>query len=172
LNHYLVLTVIADDKPGLVEHLSQVISDQGGNWLESRMARLSGKFAGILKVSIDASQQQGLQEALQALESQGIRIAVESASDDTPEPAHNWHISLVGNDRPGIVHEVTRILREHHANVEELTTNCENAPMSGEVLFKANACILLPDSTDIGDLEQALEQIADELIVDIQLARQ
>ena len=48
----LVLTVIADDKPGLVESLSQTIAANSGNWLESSMSQLAGKFAGILRVSV------------------------------------------------------------------------------------------------------------------------
>ena len=52
MNTYLVLTVIADDKPGLVETLAEVIADHKGNWLESSMSQLAGKFAGILRVSV------------------------------------------------------------------------------------------------------------------------
>ena len=56
---FLVLTVIADDKPGIVEKLSSVIADHHGNWLESRMAQMAGKFAGILRISIDSEHREG-----------------------------------------------------------------------------------------------------------------
>ncbi|MGB4246421.1 MAG: ACT domain-containing protein, partial [Pseudohongiellaceae bacterium] len=46
---YLVLTIIGDDKPGLVELLSETIARHSGNWLESNMSHLAGKFAGILR---------------------------------------------------------------------------------------------------------------------------
>jgi glycine cleavage system regulatory protein len=45
----LVLTVIGDDRPGLVERLSAAIGKHGGNWLQSSMSHLSGKFAGIVR---------------------------------------------------------------------------------------------------------------------------
>ena len=48
----LVLTLIGSDRPGLVEAVAEVIAGHGGNWLESRMAHLAGKFAGILRVEI------------------------------------------------------------------------------------------------------------------------
>ena len=50
---YLVLTAIGDDKPGLVESLAQTIASNAGNWLESNMSQLAGKFAGVLRVSVN-----------------------------------------------------------------------------------------------------------------------
>ena len=50
----LVLTLIGPDRPGLVEAVAQPIAANGGNWLESRMAHLGGKFAGILRVDVPA----------------------------------------------------------------------------------------------------------------------
>ena len=49
---YLVLTIIGEDRPGIVESLAEIISDYSGNWLESSMSQLAGKFAGILRVSV------------------------------------------------------------------------------------------------------------------------
>ena len=50
----LVLTIIGDDRPGIVEQLAEEVLDAGANWEESRMARLAGKFAGLLRVSVEA----------------------------------------------------------------------------------------------------------------------
>ena len=54
MSNYLVLTIISDDRAGIVEQVAQTISKHGGNWMESSMARLAGKFAGILMVEVDA----------------------------------------------------------------------------------------------------------------------
>jgi len=51
---HLVLTVIAPDKAGQVERIAQCIADHNGNWLESRMSRMAGQFAGILRVAVPA----------------------------------------------------------------------------------------------------------------------
>ena len=58
MKHYLVLTVMADDRPGIVERIADAVAAAGGNWLESNMSRLGGKFAGILLV--DIAEDQGL----------------------------------------------------------------------------------------------------------------
>ncbi|RLM48637.1 glycine cleavage system protein R, partial [Halobellus sp. Atlit-31R] len=64
---HLVLTVIAPDQPGLVDRIAQCIATHGGNWLESRMSRMAGQFAGILKVAVPAEGYDALVDGLQAL---------------------------------------------------------------------------------------------------------
>jgi len=80
----LVLTVIGDDRPGLVEQLSTAISTHQGNWLESSMSRLAGKFAGILKVSVPAEQAPALQQALAGLSL--LKVTVESSPESQEAP--------------------------------------------------------------------------------------
>jgi glycine cleavage system regulatory protein len=167
---FLVLTVIADDKPGIVESLSNIVAEQGGNWLESRMSHMAGKFAGILRVSIPAIDSTKLTKALQALESEGMRIQIEESAEKGEQLlTEDYCINLVGNDRPGIMKEVTQALSRHGVNVLELTTNCSIAPMSGDVLFNSVAHLRVPKGVNIGDLETDLENISNDLIVDIDL---
>ncbi len=48
----LVLTLIGDDRAGLVSAVAGAVSEHGGNWDRSQMAELAGKFAGIVLVTI------------------------------------------------------------------------------------------------------------------------
>ena len=140
MSTFLVLTVIADDKPGIVEQLSAVIAEQGGNWLESRMSHMAGKFAGILRVSIDESKSNSLVSALTSLSSSGIVINAEHSKDaGEVVSSKDLTLNLVGNDRPGIVREVSQTLAKLGVNVLELTTNCESAEMSAVALFRTVA---------------------------------
>jgi glycine cleavage system regulatory protein len=168
----LVLTLIGPDRPGLVEAVADVIASHGGNWLESRMAHLAGKFAGILRVEVPAAKVAPLSGALSALQDRGLRVVAEP-SDSTvpaaPEPARTMELELVGLDRPGIVREISQILARGGANVEELSTNRSSAPMSGEMLFLAKARVRLPGDADLATLRTALERLASDLMVEIKL---
>ncbi len=167
---YLVLTIIGDDKPGLVELLSETIARHSGNWLESNMAHLAGKFAGILRVSVDDLHADALLQDLQKLSSV-LRLVVEKVSmTEPPASQRTLRLTLVGNDRPGIIKEISRALAAQHVNVEELTTQCSSAPMSGEPLFNAQALLKVPANLDLHDLQRQLERLADDLIVEINLA--
>lgn len=170
--HSLVLTVIGSDKPGLVEALSQTIADHDGNWLESRMAHLAGRFAGILRVSAPAETIEDLTRALEALGKRGLRVAVERSDTDDDVPSDRLvRLELVGNDRPGIIREVSQALARRKVNVEELATECTSAPMAGGRLFRATAEIRMPEGLTLDDLASELEEIAHDLIVDIHLDR-
>jgi len=165
----LVLTVLGSDRPGLVELLSRVIAGHGGNWLESRMSRLGGQFAGIIRVEISPSAEPALTGELAALAAQGLTVVCRSGGEEPAAVRRLVLIDLVGLDRPGIVRDISQALARTGANVEELTSSCESAPMSGEPLFKAAIKISLPAGCDVAPIRGELEEIAANLLVDISL---
>ena len=167
----LVLTLIGDDRPGLVEALSRVVARYGGNWEQSRMSRLGGKFAGILLVSAPREHADELARALGQLATEGLRVVVErSVRPALSGEEHLLALELVGQDRPGIVRQISEALASRGVNVEELVTGCSSAPMSGELLFCARARLRVPPSTEVGELRRALEALANDLMVDLTLA--
>jgi glycine cleavage system regulatory protein len=170
-DQFLILTVIGDDKPGIVGKLSAAISAHQGNWLESSMSHLAGKFAGIVKVAIAAERAEALQAALAGLS--GLRITGETASGEKPASAgRRLKLSLVGHDRIGIVKEVTQVLARHAVNVEELATRTSSAPMSAEILFHCEARLTASPDFNARGLKHELEKLSDDLMVDISLGEQ
>ena len=171
MQRLLVMTVIGPDRPGLVEAVAALVAEHQGNWLESRMSRLGGQFAGILRIEVPSEQEQPLVSALQSLDSRGLKVVVHP---DQAQPSGRGAglnlLEVVGQDRPGIVRQIARALADFGINVEELETECASAAMSGETLFKAHARISIPDSCEVGEVRRRLEKIAEDLIVEIHLA--
>ena len=161
------MTVIGPDRTGLVESVASLVTEHGGNWLESRMCRLGGEFAGIVRVAVPTAQRQALEAALGKLS--GLTIVVHG-DEPVPSPAQAVLVALevVGQDRPGIVRELTRALSAQGINVEELATECVSAPMSGETLFQARAKILLPATVALDKLRQTLESGLSGLNVELE----
>jgi glycine cleavage system regulatory protein len=166
----LVMTVIGEDRPGLVDSVASIVAEHGGNWLESRMSRLGGQFAGIVQVEVPAEKEQPLAGALKNLAARGLNVVVHS---DRPQSAAAERpvsvLEIVGQDRPGIVRQISHALASFGVNVEELHTECASAAMSGETLFKARARLSIPESCNIPELRRTLEKIAADLIVEISL---
>jgi glycine cleavage system regulatory protein len=165
----IVLTVIGPDRPGIVELLSTTVAAHGGNWEQSRMAQLAGQFAGILRVTVPRDHVTNLHRALDALASQGLRVVSEASAARERDESRAYRLSLVGDDREGIVRDLSRALAARSVNVEELDTYCESAPMSGQQLFHARALVHLPATLPVNDLQHALEALADDLMVDLKL---
>jgi glycine cleavage system regulatory protein len=166
----LVLTAIGDDHAGLVRELSGVIADHGGNWETSRMAHLAGKFAGIVMVTVPDESAKALIRDLQPLEERGLLdITAELTTEPTPLESI-LTLELVGMDQPGIVRDISDALATRNVNIEELETETVAAPMDGGTLFKARAVLGLPAGLLVDELTEALEELAVQLMVDIEVA--
>jgi glycine cleavage system regulatory protein len=166
----LVLTLIGPDRPGIVESIAEPIAARGGNWLESRMAHLAGQFAGILRVEVPDDKAAGLTEALRRLDTRGLHVTVQRGPRPSTTSRRTLVVDLVGLDRPGIVHEISRVLAERGVNIEELVTDRTPAPMSAELLFRSRARVNVPDALDAAELRGRLEKLAQDLMVQVTLA--
>ena len=136
------------------------------------MAHLAGQFAGIVLVDVDDKDTEALIAALHDLQQKGLKLIVERdlvLSGGAATKGSLVALDLMGNDRPGIVREVTQVLTVSDVNVEEFTTHCSDAPMSGGRIFKVQAQLRLPDGLSLQQLQQSLEAVAVDLMVDIVL---
>ena len=165
-----ILTVIGDDRPGLVSALSAPIKAHGASWERSQMSRLAGKFAGIVLVTVDDERHDALVEDLTALEAQGLQIALERTDEPIERESLRLQLELLGADRPGIVAEISASLAARGVSIEELRTDVRDAPMAGGTLFEASAVLHAPPTTSTEALRSVLEGLADELMVEISLS--
>jgi glycine cleavage system regulatory protein len=164
----LVLTIIGMDRTGLVESIARLITEHGGNWLESRMCRLGGRFTGILRIHVPHGNEEALVKALRGLHAQDLDVAIYAdRSQPFAKSGKTAFLSLVGQDRPGIIHQISATLANQKVNVEELETECFSAPMSGEMTFTAFARLHIPETCIVSALRAELENIGSELMVDI-----
>ena len=166
---YLVLTVIGRDRPGLVSTVSETIAAGGGNWLDTRMATLAGQFAGMLLVAIAPDKADALATSLKQLEAQGLRFIIEKSAEEAHPAGRMLRLELVGQDRPGIVRDVSAVLAAKNISIVELESEQVSGSFSGEAMFKAKARLRLPKDLDPDALQKALEALANELMVDLDL---
>jgi glycine cleavage system regulatory protein len=162
----LLFTVIGEDRPGLAEALGNVISRHEGIWESSHITRLGGRCAGILEVSVPPNHRDRLAEALCAME--GLTVIFEG--DEIIRQTSDWvsfEIDMVGRNRPELIKEISAVLASRGANIAELVTSSEPAPMGGGELFKMRAHVRCPETLDRREVRTALEDIAHEMMVDI-----
>lgn len=166
----IVLTAIAKDRPGVVESLADVIARHSGNWVDSSMANLGGEFAGIVMVEIDAGKTDVLKKDLKGLKDEGIDVTVHATVAAEVASGREARLELTGLDHPGIVLEITRTLARHRVNIDEFNTSVSRGSMGAEPMFSAEANIVLPPDVDTDTLREALEHIAGDIMVDIELS--
>lgn len=176
----VVLTVMSDDRPGLVAAIADEVRTHGGSWQRSEMARLAGKFAGIVLVDLPDDRLAALESSLAGLAHAGVTVAVErspgsvaggagSSGGGASPGTTTTRLAIVGTDRPGIVAEISGALAARGVGIHDLTTEVHDAPMAGGTIFDLRAALTVPAGLDEADLRSALEPIADELMVDLEL---
>jgi glycine cleavage system regulatory protein len=166
----LVVTTIGPDRPGLVNLLSNAAQAVGANWTASRMAHLSGQFAGIVEFEVDDARADALEAALRNLASSGLHVVIaRTRTEPQRNPRQQARLELVGHDRPGIVRELSGALTALGVNIEELETHVTSAAMAGGNLFKMRALLAVPDGVTTHALRASLEALANEMMIDLEL---
>jgi len=168
----MILSAIGNDRPGLTQSLADAVLSAGGNWLESHLSHLGGQFVGAVLVEVDAARADELEAAVRAVDANGLHVTVVPAGDSAASaPVDSVRIELVGQDRPGIVREVTSALTPLGANIEDFVSVTEHGAWSGELLFRATAKVSLPPGVSLGKVQEALEAISADLIADLTFSK-
>ena len=166
----VVLTVTGADRVGIVEEVTKVLLDLGGNVETSRMARLGGEFAMLMLVSLSPEQLAGLDSALGQLTERGYQVAT-SLTQRAYEEAHpGWiayRIEVQGADHEGIVHEIAAGLARRGISIESAETSTASAPVSGTPLFSMTAQVMVPPGLDEAAWLSALDDAGRQSNVDI-----
>lgn len=162
----LILSVTGSDRPGLTQALASAVLSAGGNWLESHLSQLGGLYVGSVLVELETEGVERLRAAVEAVDAQGLEVRIAPAVEITVEGAA-VQFSLVGQDRPGIVHQVTALLSDLGANIEAFETRLSLEAQTGTPLFHMEAQLRLPPSLTTEAVQDALEAISGEIMVDV-----
>jgi glycine cleavage system regulatory protein len=164
-----VVSVVGSDRPGLTKALAAAILSAGGNWLESHLSRLGGLYVGSVLVELAAEGVDALDAAVRAVDDHGLEARIAPAVEAAGPEGEALQFGLVGQDRPGIVDQVTAALSGLDANIETFTTWISAEPHSGMPLFNMEARLRLPPDLQAARVQAALEEISAEIMVDISL---
>ena len=165
----LILSVVGSDRPGLTQALAGAVLSAGGNWLENHLSRLGGLYVGSVLVELAAEGVEALRAAVQAVDAHGLEVRIAPAVEGAAVAGDAIHFRLVGQDQPGIVHQVTAILSGLGVNIEDFDTRLSAEPHSGAPLFHMDARLRLPPALKANAVQAALEDISGEIMVDISL---
>ena len=173
MNHYAVLTTIGEDRPGLVDALSQFILDCGCNIEDSRMAVLGGEFAMLILVTGEANSMEKLLKTIVAT-GEGLELTIQVKLTRAPAEARQkgtlpYEIEAFSMDHPGIVQRVANYLASRQINIRALDTRLTNAPITGLPLFSLHALVDLPASENVMEIRRGLQAIGARENIDIEM---
>lgn len=165
----LVISIMGKDKPGLVDSLAKCVYKHQGNWQGSSFAHMAGMFTGFVEVHVSDDEKQNLINALDGISDLSVQSV--AVTGETDSNTTTLTVNVMGNDKAGIVQELTSVLHQFNLNILTFASHCESAPNWGSLIFKAKAEIGVPEDFDDGALQEALEALANDLVVDIDAKR-
>jgi glycine cleavage system transcriptional repressor len=168
-----VLTAIGEDRPGLVEEVSEFVFARGGSIEDSRMANMQGQFTIMMVVGGNEQAIERIASEIETLSREAglhaqLTPAARPAAPATPRLAYR----LTGRalDQSGLVHQVANLLRSLDVNIESMETELEAAPVTGAPIFAMELVIAVPQETPVQKLRDELAAMCDSLNIDWQLA--
>ena len=170
MQKHFVLTLTGPDRIGIVERVTGMLLDRGGNVETSRMIRLGGEFAILMLVSMPADRYCGLDFDLEALTGQGYKVAAVATDRTHGQSFPGWlpyRIEVQGADHEGIIYEVSRYLAERGINIESIVSETTAAPISGSPLFSMTAEVVVPPSLPAGEWEPELAEIGNRMNLEV-----
>jgi glycine cleavage system regulatory protein len=126
---------------------------------------------GSVLVEVEAEKVGSLTTAVREADAEGLEVRVAPTLDEGSATGDRVHVSLVGRDRRGIVHQVTRACSDLGANIETFETRLTEEPHAGGPLFHMDADLRLPASLRAERVQAALEAISAEIMVDISVTQ-
>ncbi len=161
----LIITLVGPDRPGLVEQISDRVLAHGGNWLASNLSHLAGHFAGIIQVELDEAELPALQTTLQSIPN--LMVTLVSGETCQQEKSRQLNLAITANDRPGIVQELSTVLKYKGSNIVHFSSRQQSAPNWGAPIFNAIATVQLANGVDKDQVVKALEALTADIIVDV-----
>lgn len=165
----IVLTLTGPDRVGIVEEVTKILLDLGGNIETSRMARLGGEFAVLLLASLPEEKASSLEKATAQLTGKGYKITTSRTKTESQRGWLPYTIEVVGADHEGIIHQVAHELSRLGINIESMITETTQAPVSGIVLFSMTARVAVPPDPAKKGWENEVMGAGRSLNVDIKI---
>ena len=157
MHREIVVAVMGEDQPGLIETLSDCLQAYEANWTESRLASLGTQFSGMFCARVPERQAHSLAQALEALSTPRLRVHVGATSKDSSERLHKFELTCTGIDRTGIVHDITRALSDFGVHIDEFETRARKGEWVNGGTFDVRAMLSAAQPVNVQALRHAVE---------------
>lgn len=153
-----VIATLAEDRPGLVAELSELVLGLDLNIEDSRMTVLGGEFAVLMSVTGDEAALKTLETKLATqAESSGFTYLFRRTADKGAADRDVLTVTVEAMDHPGIVHRVTTFFGQRGVNIRELSTDTERAAHTGTPIFNLTMEIEVESGGSVAELEEAFQ---------------
>ncbi len=161
-----ISTISGPDSLGIIKSLAQTTRGLGGEWITSKVMKLDGQFAALMKVTIEQVNEDALKNKLEEQFPQLTFSYAEIVEGKTP-PAKIINLEIDCKDRPGLTKDINNILSNLDLTVENMEFNRFHVSSIGEAVFSAKLALAVPEETSSEDLAEEIETLSDDVRVNV-----
>lgn len=168
MKQLIVLSAIGNDRSGVVNDISKVILDCGGNIEESRMSALGNEFAMLLLISGNWHTLTKLESELDKLtEAHALNVTIrKTAERNEKKDCMPYGIDVVALDQPGIVFNLANYFASRRIDIAELATRRYAAAHTGAAMFSVQMTVNIPSTEHLSQVRDEFMELCDQLNLD------
>jgi glycine cleavage system transcriptional repressor len=171
MRSYVVISSMGPDRPGLAKEIAEFFTARGINIERSRGCVLGNEFGMIILTS---GKTDDIERLIKDLDSLREKTKLEINVRKTKAPSHRealpsipYKLIATSIDHPGIIHQICKSLQMRGVNIEDISTNVDNNPVTGANVFHMVCYFSLPPAVKIIDLKNDFNRISNEYNIDI-----
>src|SRR5690625_4202219 len=164
----LVMTILGNDRTGLVSELSKIIADSGCSLKDSRMLVLGREFTAFLTVAGKWNELAKLESCLPTF-SRRLNLSIHSRRTEAPEQPGNllpYAIEIATLEQPDVIHQLAAFLADHNISIREITTSSYTAEHTGTPMLTIQMTVDIPTRLHIAQLRDDFMDFCDSLNLD------
>ena len=172
MSQKLVITALGEDRPGIVDELSNTLFTHQLNIEDSRMSVLGGEFAVQLLVTGSEQAITNFIDKKQEAES-ALNMTLTAKTTETTVSSQTlipYDVEVISIDYPGIVHKLASFFSDRQINIVDLETDRYAAPHTGTPMFSLHMTIGIPAEINIAGLRDDFLNMCDELNLDAKIS--
>jgi glycine cleavage system transcriptional repressor len=168
MKQLIVLSAIGTDRSGVVNDISKVILDCGGNIEESRMSALGKEFAMLLLISGNWHTLTKLESELDKLSKEhSLTVTIRKTGERSErKDCMPYGVDVVALDQPGIVFNLSSFFASRGIDIAELATRRYAAAHTGAPMFSVQMTVNIPASEPLSHLRDEFMELCDQLNLD------
>jgi glycine cleavage system transcriptional repressor len=168
MSQLIVLSAIGTDRTGVVQDITRVIMECGGNIEESRMTTLGSEFAMLMLVSGNWTTLGKLERELEKLDKNDDLTFTIRKTDErrAREDRMPYAVDVVSLDHEGIVFSLANFFASHDIEIADVATRRYSAAHTGAPMFAVQMAINVPSSVHIAQLRDEFHELCDRMNLD------
>jgi glycine cleavage system regulatory protein len=164
MNTQFMATIAGEDRPDLLKILAAKTHALEGRWLNSKISRLEGQIAGIIKIDIPSANLFALKTDFNSIPN--FHVSTSEVKLVAITECDQLQLKIEANDRPGIISDIMHFLDDKGVTIEHMENHRFGVIGLGTTVFIAELSLMVPVDLGKDMLIEELEKLSSDFRIE------